>query len=286
MISILRVSQWLKNLLIFIVMFAANKTNTDNFLILSIIFIGFSLLVSSTYIFNDLMDVESDRNHPIKKNRPLASGEITKQTAVTLMLVLFIFGNAIIFYSNSSVLIYSSLYLFFTLLYTTKFKYVKYSDLINISILFLIRITIGGEAISTKISIPLYIFVFFSSLAVVTGKKLSILGNSEIKNSKVKTFIKNSYSPEELKLILNLSFVFSIVTYLYWSIQVKSFLVFNLNSLFLLISLISFILFSSKFKENTYNSNTEEIVITLINDKKLLIYLFMFGLSFFLGNII
>ena len=267
-------------------MFAANKTNTDNFLILSIIFIGFSLLVSSTYIFNDLMDVESDRNHPIKKNRPLASGEITKQTAVTLMLVLFIFGNAIIFYSNSSVLIYSSLYLFFTLLYTTKFKYVKYSDLINISILFLIRITIGGEAISTKISIPLYIFVFFSSLAVVTGKKLSILGNSEIKNSKVKTFIKNSYSPEELKLILNLSFVFSIVTYLYWSIQVKSFLVFNLNSLFLLISLISFILFSSKFKENTYNSNTEEIVITLINDKKLLIYLFMFGLSFFLGNII
>jgi len=286
MISILRVSQWLKNLLIFIVMFAANKTNTDNFLILSIIFIGFSLLVSSTYIFNDLMDVESDRNHPIKKNRPLASGEITKQTAVTLMLVLFIFGNAIIFYSNSSVLIYSSLYLFFTLLYTTKFKYVKYSDLINISILFLIRITIGGEAISTKISIPLYIFVFFSSLAVVTGKKLSILGNSEIKNSKVKTFIKNSYSPQELKLILNLSFVFSIVTYLYWSIQVKSFLVFNLNSLFLLISLISFILFSSKFKENTYNSNTEEIVITLINDKKLLIYLLMFGLSFFLGNII
>mgnify|MGYP001352256927 CR=1 FL=1 len=286
MISILRVSQWLKNLLIFIVMFAANKTNTDNFLILSIIFIGFSFLVSSTYIFNDLIDVESDRNHPVKKNRPLASGEITKETAVMLMLVLFIFGNAIIFYSNSSVLIYSSLYLFFTLLYTTKFKYVKYSDLINISILFLIRITIGGEAISTKISIPLYIFVFFSSLAVVTGKKLSILGNSEIKNSKVKTFIKNSYSPEELKLILNLSFVFSIVTYLYWSIQVKSFLVFNLNSLFLLISLISFILFSSKFKENTYNSNTEEIVITLINDKKLLIYLLMFGLSFFLGNII
>ena len=286
MISILRVSQWLKNLLIFIVMFAANKTNTDNFLILSIIFIGFSFLVSSTYIFNDLIDVESDRNHPVKKNRPLASGEITKETAVMLMLVLFIFGNAIIFYSNSSVLIYSSLYLFFTLLYTTKFKYVKYSDLINISILFLIRITIGGEAISTKISIPLYIFVFFSSLAVVTGKKLSILGNSEIKNSKVKTFIKNSYSPEELKLILNLSFVFSIVTYLYWSIQVKSFLVFNLNSLFLLISLISFILFSSKFRENTYNSNTEEIVITLINDKKLLIYLLMFGLSFFLGNII
>tara|TARA_B100001250_G_scaffold224025_1_gene192115 strand:+ start:1180 stop:2040 length:861 start_codon:yes stop_codon:yes gene_type:complete len=286
MISIIRLSQWLKNLLIFVVMFAANETNTDNFLILGIIFIGFSFLVSSTYIFNDLIDVESDRNHPVKKNRPLASGEITKETAIMLMLVLFIFGNAIIFYSNSSVLIYSSLYLFFTLLYTAKFKYVKYTDLINISILFLIRITIGGEAISTKISIPLYIFVFFSSLAVVAGKKLSILGNSEIKNSKVKTFIKNSYSPEELKLILNLSFVFSIVTYLYWLIQVKSFLVFNLNNLFLLISLISFLLFSSKFRENTYNSNTEEIVITLINDKKLLIYLLMFGLSFFLGNII
>ena len=100
------------------------------------------------------------------------------------------------------------------------------------------------------------------------------------------TTIKNSYSGGELKLILNISFIFSILTYLYWSIQVKSLLVFNLSSLFILISIISFVLFSNKFRENTFNSNTEEIVITLINDKKLLIYLLIFGLSFFLGNII
>ncbi|MDC3227029.1 UbiA family prenyltransferase [Acidimicrobiaceae bacterium] len=286
MISILRINQWLKNVLIFIVMFAANETTAENMLILSIIFVGFSFLVSSTYIFNDLIDIESDRNHPVKKKRPLASGEITKKTAKIMILILFIFGNFIIYYSNPSVLLYSSLYLFFNVLYTTKLKYVKYLDLINISILFLIRITIGGEAISTKISIPLYLFVFFSSLAVVTGKKFSILGNSEIKNSKVKTFIKNFYSPEELKSILNISFIFSVFTYLYWSIQVKSFQLLNLSSFFILISIISFVLFSNKFRENTFNSNTEEIVVTLINDKKLLIYLMMFGISFFLGNII
>ena len=66
MIKVLRINQWSKNLLIFVVMFAANSINFTNVSILSILFFSFSLIVSSTYILNDLVDIQSDQNHPTK----------------------------------------------------------------------------------------------------------------------------------------------------------------------------------------------------------------------------
>ena len=71
MIKVLRINQWSKNLLIFVVMFAANSINFTNVSILSILFFSFSLIVSSTYIFNDLVDIQSDLNNldrPLTKN--------------------------------------------------------------------------------------------------------------------------------------------------------------------------------------------------------------------------
>ena len=170
MIKVLRINQWSKNLLIFVVMFAANSINFTNVSTLSILFFSFSLIVSSTYILNDLMDIQSDQNHPTKKNRPIASGKLSKNKGVIIMIILFFTGNVTIFFLDQNLLFYSLSYVFFTLMYSLKLKYLKYADLINISILFLIRLSIGGEALSINISLSLYIFVFFSSLGVVTGK--------------------------------------------------------------------------------------------------------------------
>ena len=222
MIKVLRINQWSKNLLIFVVMFAANSINFTNVSILSILFFSFSLIVSSTYILNDLVDIQSDQNHPSKKNRPLASGKLSKNKGVIIMIILFFTGNVTIFFLDQNLLIYSFSYVFFTLIYSLKLKYLKYADLINISILFLIRLSIGGEALSINISLALYIFVFFSSLGVVTGKKLSILENKEIVNSKVKVFLQTKYTNSELKNIMNSSLILSIVTYAYWVILIKA----------------------------------------------------------------
>ena len=98
MIKVLRINQWSKNLLIFVVMFAANSINFTNVSILSILFFSFSLIVSSTYIFNDLVDIQSDQNHPSKKNRPLASGKLSKNKGVIIMIILFFTGNVTIFF--------------------------------------------------------------------------------------------------------------------------------------------------------------------------------------------
>jgi len=285
MIKVLRINQWSKNLLIFVVMFAANSINFTNVSILSILFFSFSLIVSSTYIFNDLVDIQSDQNHPSKKNRPLASGKLSKNKGVIIMIILFFTGNVTIFFLDQNLLIYSFSYVFFTLIYSLKLKYLKYADLINISILFLIRLSIGGEALSINISLALYIFVFFSSLGVVAGKKLSILENKEIVNSKVKVFLQAKYTNSELKNVMNSSLILSIVTYAYWVILIKapSLEIFSLITL--LISLVTFCYFIFYFINNSYNSNTEEIIEMILDDKKVLLSLLLFLGTFFVGNL-
>ena len=285
MIKVLRINQWSKNLLIFVVMFAANSINFTNVSILSILFFSFSLIVSSTYILNDLVDIQSDQNHPTKKNRPLASGELSKNKGVIIMIILFLIGNVIIFFLNQNLLVYSFSYVFFTLIYSFKLKYLKYADLINISILFLIRLSIGGEALSINISLALYIFVFFSSLGVVTGKKLSILENKEIVNSKVKVFLQANYTNSELKNLMNSSLILSIITYAYWVILVKAPYQEIFSVATLLISLIVFCYFIFYFIYNSYNSNTEEIIEMIVNDKKVFFSLVLFLGTFFVGNL-
>ena len=74
MIKILRVEQWTKNFIIFIPTILANNFQVLSSYKIYIVFLSFSLLASSTYIFNDIKDVEQDRIHPEKKFRPLASG--------------------------------------------------------------------------------------------------------------------------------------------------------------------------------------------------------------------
>jgi decaprenyl-phosphate phosphoribosyltransferase len=285
MIKVLRINQWSKNLLIFVVMFAANSINFTNVSILSILFFSFSLIVSSTYILNDLVDIQSDQNHPTKKNRPLASGKLSKNKGVIIMIILFLIGNVNIFFLNQNLLVYSFSYVFFTLIYSFKLKYLKYADLINISILFLIRLSIGGEALSINISLALYIFVFFSSLGVVTGKKLSILENKEIVNSKVKVFLQANYTNSELKNLMNSSLILSIITYAYWVILVKAPYQEIFSVATLLISLIVFCYFIFYFIYNSYNSNTEEIIEMIVNDKKVFFSLVLFLGTFFVGNL-
>ena len=65
--QLIRLRQWSKNLIIYVVMFASNEISQENIVTLIILFFGFSLIVSSSYIFNDIVDKDSDINHPTKK---------------------------------------------------------------------------------------------------------------------------------------------------------------------------------------------------------------------------
>ena len=88
-LKLLRVEQWVKNLFVFGPLFFSGNFFHQNLLLQSFFaFIVFSLTASSIYIVNDYMDIESDKKHPEKKNRPLASGAISKPTAVGIFVLL------------------------------------------------------------------------------------------------------------------------------------------------------------------------------------------------------
>jgi 4-hydroxybenzoate polyprenyltransferase len=275
-LNILRLNQWIKNGVIFTAFFTAGNLNLINFVTLIKVFISFSLIVSSTYILNDLLDIKSDQNHPIKKNRPIASGLIDLNTAKFLMIVVFTIGKIIIFITSKNLIIYTTLYVFLTIFYSLKLKFVKYFDLLSISILFVFRILLGAEAIEVPTSTSLILFIFFSCAVIAIGKKNSILIDPEITNSKVKNFLKDNYTIKELNSLLNISSKFSLITFFYWAAVVKSNLTLNLTLIFYVGAIYFLYNFFQKFSRKTDIAQTEEIIKAVMEDNKLIFDIVMF----------
>ena len=284
-VKLLRIEQWLKNLIIFIPLIAYGEINLEKIGDLTFIFLYFSLIVSSTYVLNDIFDLESDLKHPTKNKRPIASGKISIRNAQFVLIVSLVFGKIGLFYSNNTVLVYSFLYVVTTLSYSYLFKYIKYFDILVIAFLFIVRLLVGSIALAIDLSIPLLLFVFFTSLGIVSAKKYSILNNSEIIDTKIKNFLNDNYKLSELDFIVKSSFLIATVTYIIWLILIKTLYLNNLSSIYLICSLVAFVFFVFIFTNNTSNKNSEEIIDLLISDKRMSLSLLLFGGFFLLSGL-
>ena len=164
-IKLIRVKHWIKNLLIFLpIFFSKNLGNQEKIISVIIGFISFSFVASSIYIINDIRDVEKDRKHPIKKNRPIASGKISIKNSIILSVLLLIV--AFILLILGCIKYNANLIggLFFLILYfALNFAYsmgLKNKPIIDIAILasgFVIRVLFGGAII--KVNIPSWLFL-------------------------------------------------------------------------------------------------------------------------------
>ena len=156
-VKLLRIEQWLKNFVIFIPLFAYGEININDLLNLILVFVFFSFVVSSTYVLNDILDLESDSNHPTKNKRPLASGKISIKKAKFVLIIFFVIGKIGLFNLNSTVLLYSFIYVFATTSYSFLFKYKKYLDILIVSFLFVVRLLIGSSAVTIDLSTAAYL---------------------------------------------------------------------------------------------------------------------------------
>ena len=215
-LKLIRLEQWAKNLLIFLVPISAVKLEQEIFYNLFSIFIGFSLIVSSGYIVNDILDLESDRAHYIKRNRVLASGKLSIYQGKIISVIIFLCGVLILFTTNPLVLLFSLIYLLLSILYSKYLKYIKFFDISLISIFFVYRTYLGSLATDIYISNYLLLVILFSSLALVTGKKLSIHLDENLDYSKVKKSIGRNYNSKFLKRIIQLSLSLTLITYNLW----------------------------------------------------------------------
>ncbi|MBS1716544.1 MAG: decaprenyl-phosphate phosphoribosyltransferase [Armatimonadetes bacterium] len=152
-IKLLRPKQYSKNLLVFAaLLFTGNFSNIDQVIRALIAFLAMCMASSATYIINDLIDLERDRAHPVKKNRPIASGKVSPKLAIAIAALLFIGAVAIGVYLNKASAALIAFYAIMQAAYNIRLKHIAISDVFVISLGFILRATLGAAAVGVAIS--------------------------------------------------------------------------------------------------------------------------------------
>jgi 4-hydroxybenzoate polyprenyltransferase len=171
-ISALRPAQWTKNLFVFAALFFSKSlVNPHAIIKVSIAFFIFCLVSGCTYIFNDLCDRESDRNHPVKSKRPIASGQMSIQSALWLMIVCLVISLTCAFFVNLPFFIVCGVAIVMQVLYSLVLKKIVIVDVFIIAIAFVLRVVAGGVAINVEISSWILICTLLLALFLALGKR-------------------------------------------------------------------------------------------------------------------
>ena len=169
---LLRPKHYVKNIFIFLPAFFALKIDDFNVLYATFVaFMAFSIVASGVYVFNDYFDIEADRIHPKKRNRPLASGAIDKSVARFIMTLLFSLGLSLMFFVSSEAAIYLFLYAIMNIAYSIHFKHVAIIDIMIIAVGFVLRLFVGSVVTGIGLSKWIVIMTFFLSLFIALAKR-------------------------------------------------------------------------------------------------------------------
>ncbi|BCQ24021.1 UbiA family prenyltransferase [Caballeronia sp. NK8] len=200
----LRLHQWLKNLLIFLPLLAGHFADDSHRVLAAIIaFITFGMCASSVYLLNDLLDLEDDRHHPVKRKRPLAAGAMPLLVGLTLFPVLLFaaFGIAFAFLPWRFGAVLGGYYVL-TLAYSTVLKRRVMVDVVVLAGLYTVRIVAGTAAIGAHLTFWLLAFSMFIFLSLALVKRYA-----ELHSMKERGLVKTrgrGYVASDLSLISSL----------------------------------------------------------------------------------
>lgn len=172
LVKLMRVHQWAKNLLIFVPAVAAHQIDVTNCLTLLIAFFAFSLCSSSVYIINDLVDLNSDRLHPRKNLRALASGAVSISVGIAVVPILIAAGVTLGSLVGPNYLLVLGCYFVLTLVYSLHLKSLVLIDSLILAVLYTLRIVAGAAAIATSVSFWLLTFSVFLFLSLAFVKRV------------------------------------------------------------------------------------------------------------------
>ncbi|QDP86337.1 decaprenyl-phosphate phosphoribosyltransferase [Chryseobacterium sp. SNU WT5] len=224
-LKLLRVEQWVKNLFVFAPLFFSGNIMEMDLLVKSIFaFIIFSITASSIYIINDYSDIESDRKHPEKRNRPLASGAISKSQAkfilgfLLLVNIILLFLSVDFFQQNLwKFIAIIGFYFMMNLAYTFKLKHVAIVDVCIIAIGFVLRVLAGGYTTGILISQWAILLTFVLALVLAIGKRRGELINAQISGRTRKAL--DGYNVQFADIALSISCALAIVCYLMFTLS-------------------------------------------------------------------
>lgn len=279
--KLLRISHWTKNALILLpVIFSGNLFNLKLFGTSLLGVLTFSVLSSIIYINNDIEDIEKDKKHPKKKFRPLPSGEISiKQANVIkyiLLLIVILLTSLLVYISKN---IYAPIillaYFIINIAYSKGLKNIAIIDVVILVSGFLLRVLFGSIITGIEISNWLYLMVMSASFYLGFGKRR----NEIIKNGKKAREVLKSYNKEFLDKNMYSCLTLSIVSYSMWATDSNVIARVGNNLLIWTIPLIMiiFMLYSLEIEQDSLGDPVDVI----INNKKILAMIFIYGLAMF-----
>jgi len=171
LITLLRPHQYLKNLFVFAPLFFAFAFETDIIWHTLGAFILFCLIASAIYVFNDLNDVVEDRTHPTKQNRPIASGAVSKQTALFLFVSLSLVTLVVTYFFQVALFYVLAIYFLINIAYSLGLKHVPIIDIFIIAIGFVLRLFAGNVFLDQPLSMWIIIMTFLLAIFLGIAKR-------------------------------------------------------------------------------------------------------------------
>jgi 4-hydroxybenzoate polyprenyltransferase len=214
LLKTMRPKQWAKNVfLLAAVVFDRKLTNADAILHTVLGVITFSLVASVVYIINDIADVEADRQHPTKRNRPIAAGKLSIPAAWTFAAILLLVSLPVAYRLSPAFALIVLLYLVINLVYSKWLKHVVLLDIILLAALYVIRVAAGVALVDVvRFSPWIYIFTTFLALLMGTGKRRAEL--SEIADGpNAQRRVLDGYTLSFLDQLITLASGMTIITY-------------------------------------------------------------------------
>lgn len=220
----MRPHQWTKNLFVFVPLLFSHELHKEGlFLRVAATFGIFCLLSSGVYLFNDVLDAEADRRHPLKRNRPIAAGDVSPGLAlcVSVLLVAASFAWAHFGLARKEVTIVCAIYLAIQILYSSWLKRVVIVDVLCIASGFVLRLIAGGTAAWIHESAWILVCTIFLSLFLALCKRrheVVLLGADAASHRAILA----DYPPALLDQLIGAATACTLVTYALYTVDPRT----------------------------------------------------------------
>jgi decaprenyl-phosphate phosphoribosyltransferase len=213
-----RPRQWIKNLLVFAAPLAAASIG-HGFRYALLAALAFGCASAAVYYVNDIADADRDRRHPVKRNRPIASGVLPVRHAIVIAVLLVCFAvGAGFLISEPALVLWVTVYLCSSFLYSFRLKHVPFLEMLIVASGFLLRVLGGAAATHVKLSVWFLLVCSLGALGVAVAKRyteLTSLGADAVKHRPAMRY----YQPGMLRGAHVLIGVGMLATYLMWALN-------------------------------------------------------------------
>ena len=266
LIRLIRPKQWLKNSFVFAPLVFSKELFTGAFFDALMAFLSFSLTASAVYIVNDIADVEADRLHPEKRNRPLAARTVSVTAALGLMTLLLAIVLILIWQMDSRFIAILVIYFLLNLAYSYKLKEVVLLDVFIIAAGFMLRILGGAYAIDVRVSTWIVLCSLFISLFLGFAKRRAEL--VQLQGASQERKVLSLYKIDFIDQMLTISAAGAVISYALYTVAPHTIEMFGTDrmiytTVFVIYGVFRYlyIIHTSSASENPTNAVTSDFTI-------------------------